>query len=129
MDTIFNYTYEALLWFSKLTGFTYKEINIIVWFIGIPLSWMLLLDKIYQLRLFTVLFSLLVAIVILFIPNFTEFCDWLFQKSVAFLNLFNAVGSTYVASSVIICVLIPVVIYAILIWKAFFTKRRAEKKY
>lgn len=122
MNTIFDYTYKILMTISNSTGFTYKEINIIVWFIIIPLSWMLLLDKIYQRRLFTMLFSLLVTIVIFFIPNFTHFCDWLFQKSVDFLNVFNDVGSNYVASSVIICVLIPIVIYVILIKKAFFKK-------
>ena len=122
MNTIFDYTYQILMTISDSTGFTYKEINIIVWFIIIPLSWMLLLDKIYQLRLFTILFSLLVAITIFFIPNFTELCDWLFQKSVDFLNLFNTVGSNYVASSVIICLLIPIVIYVILKRKAFFKK-------
>lgn len=122
MDTIFNFTYKILIAISESTGFTYKEVNIIIWFILIPLSWMLLLDKIYQRRLFTVLFSLLVAIALFFIPNFTEFCDGLFQQSVDFLNLFNGVGSNYIASSVIICVLIPIVIYVLLIWKAFFRK-------
>ncbi|MFK7747387.1 MAG: hypothetical protein AB8B65_03275 [Kordia sp.] len=124
MHTIFNYTYEVLMWFSSLTGFTYKEINIIIWFIMIPLSWMLLLDKIYQRRLFTIFFTLLVTIVLFFIPNFTHFCDWLFQKSVDFLNIFNGIGSTYVVSSVLICVLIPIVIYVILIRKVIFKKSR-----
>ncbi|WP_298516337.1 hypothetical protein [uncultured Kordia sp.] len=122
MNTIFDYTYKILIAISEATGFTYKEINIIVWFIIIPLSWMLLLDKIYQRRLFTLLFSLLVAVTLFCIPNFTDFCDGLFQKSVDFLNLFNGVRSNYVASSVIICVLIPIVIYVILIRKAFFKK-------
>ncbi len=126
MDTIFTYTYEILLWMADLTGFSYKEINIIMWFIIIPLSWMLLLDKIYQKKIVTIIFSVLVAILLITIPDFTVFCDWLFQKSVDFLNIFNTVGSNYVASSVIICVFIPVVIYAILIWKAFFKKRSGK---
>jgi len=120
MNTVFDYTYKILMAISESTGFTYKEINIIVWFIVIPLSWMLLLDKIYQRRLFTIAFSLLVVLTLVFIPNFTEFCDWLFQKSVDFLNLFNTVGSNYVASSVIICLLTPFTIYMVLIRKAFF---------
>ncbi|EDP95341.1 hypothetical protein U8527_16085 [Kordia algicida OT-1] len=120
MDTIFNYTYEILIWLANLTGFSYKEINIIIWFILIPLSWMLLLDKIYRQRKFTIIFSLLIAILLIAIPDFTRFCNWLFQKSVDFLNTFNTLGSNYVASSVIICVLIPIVIYVILIKKAFF---------
>ncbi|WP_420573312.1 hypothetical protein [Kordia sp.] len=124
METIFQYTYEALMAIANFTGFSYKEINIIVWFIGIPLSWMLLLDKIYQQRKFTIIFSLFVVLSLLVIPDFSSFCNWLFQKSVDFLNLFNDVGSNYVASSVIICVMIPIVIYIVLIRKAFYKKSK-----
>jgi hypothetical protein len=122
MDAIFNFTYEVLMWLSDVTGFTYNEVNIIIWFIIIPLSWMFLLDKIYKRRWFTISFSVLIAIVLLCIPNFREFCDWLFLASVDFLNLFNTVGSNYVVSSVIICVLIPIIIYVVLIRKAFWSK-------
>lgn len=122
MDSIFKYTYELLMIIVDLTGFTYKEVNIIVWFIIIPLSWMLLLDKIYKQRKLTIIFSIIIVASLLLIPDFTRFSDWLFQKSVDFLNLFNSVGSNYVASSVIICVLIPIVIYIVLIRKAFFIK-------
>jgi hypothetical protein len=122
MNTIFNATYKILIWISDITGFTYNEVNIIIWFIIIPLSWMLLLDKIYKRRWFTISFSVLIAIILLCIPNFREFCDWLFQQSVDFLNLFNTLGSNYVASSVIICLLIPIVIYVVLIRKAFWSK-------
>lgn len=119
MDTIFDYTYQILMAIANYTGFTYKEINIILWFIIIPLSWMLLLDKIYKQRKFTIVFAILIIASLLLISDFTQFCDDLFQKSVDFLNFFNNVGSNYIASSVIICVLIPIVIYIILIRKAF----------
>ncbi|MBC8754877.1 hypothetical protein H2O64_09360 [Kordia sp. YSTF-M3] len=122
MNTLFEYTYDILMWISEHTGFTYKEINIIIWFIIIPLSWMCLLDKIYKQRKFTIGFSVLVIASLLFIPDFTKFSDWLFQKSVDFLNLFNTFGSNYVASSVIICLFIPIGIYVVLIRKAFFKK-------
>ncbi|WP_430408279.1 hypothetical protein [Kordia sp.] len=124
MDTIFNYTYEILLWIANLTGFNYKEINSIVWFIFIPLSWSILLDKIYKQRKFTIVFSVIIIASLLFIPDFTQFCDHLFQKSVDFLNLFNNLGSNYVASSVVICILIPIIIYMILVRKAFFKKSK-----
>lgn len=119
MDTIFDATYQVLIAIANYTGFSYKEINIIVWFIIIPLSWMLLLDKIYKQRKFTIVFVILIIASLLLIHDFTQFCNDLFQKSVDFLNLFNNVGSNYIASSVIICVLIPIVIYIILIRKAF----------
>ncbi len=122
MNEIFHFTYELLMTLSNITGFTYKEVNIIIWFILIPLSWTLLIDKIYKQRKFTIIFSILVAIFLALIPNFSIFCNWLFQRSVDFLNLFNDLGSNYVASSVIICVLIPIIIYSFLIWKAFFKK-------
>jgi len=122
MDTIFNYTYEVLMMISNATGFTYKEINIIVWFIIIPLTWMLLLDKIYKQRKLSIIFTIAIIASLLLIQDFSSFSNWLFQKSVDFLNLFNNVGSNYVASSVIICVLIPIIIYIILIKKAFFRK-------
>ncbi|WP_046756725.1 hypothetical protein [Kordia jejudonensis] len=122
MQTIFEYTYQILMAIANSTGYTYKEINIIIWFIIIPLSWIVLIDKIYQQRKLTIVFVLCIIASLLFIPNFTSFCNWLFQKSVDFLNAFNNFGSTYVASSVIVCVLIPIVIYIILIWKAFFRK-------
>ncbi|WP_298420727.1 hypothetical protein [uncultured Kordia sp.] len=122
MQTIFDYTYQLLMIIANFTGFTYKEINIIIWFIIIPLSWIVLLDKIYKQRKLTIIFLLFIIASLLLIPNFTRFCDWLFQQSVNFLNLFNSAGSNYVASSVIICVLIPIIIYVILIRKAFFKK-------
>jgi hypothetical protein len=122
VNTIFNYTYEILMAISSHTGFTYKEINIIVWFILIPLTWIYLLDKIYKQKKFTIVFLIFISALLLFIPDFTKFCDWLFQKSVDFLNLFNTFGSNYIKSSVIICLLIPIIIYVILIKKAFFIK-------
>jgi hypothetical protein len=122
MNTLFEYTYNILMWISNYTGFTYKEINIIIWFIVIPLSWMLLLDKIYKQKIYTIVFVGIIIASLLFIQDFTKCCNWLFQKSVDFLNLFNTVGSNYIASSVIICLFIPIVIYVILIRKAFFIK-------
>jgi len=122
MNTLFEYTYNILLWISEVTGFTYKEINIIIWFMLIPLSWMILIDKIYQQKKCTIIFIGISTASLLLIPDFTKFCNWLFQQAVDFLNLFNTVGSNYVASSVIICVFIPIVIYIVLIWKAFFKK-------
>ncbi|WP_160127719.1 hypothetical protein [Kordia antarctica] len=124
MNTLFEYTYNVLIWISDYTGFTYKEINIIIWFFLIPLSWMLLLDRIYKQRKCTIIFLGINIASLLFIIDFTKFCNWLFQQSVDFLNTFNTVGSNYVTSSVVICVLIPIVIYVILIWKAFFRKSK-----
>ena len=122
MNTLFEYTYNILLWISEVTGFTYKEINIIVWFILIPLSWMILFDKIYKQKKCTIIFVGIMTASLLLIQDFTKCCNWLFQQSVDFLNLFNTLGSNYVVSSVLICVFVPIVIYVVLIRKAFFKK-------
>lgn len=44
--------------------------------------------------------------------HFHEWCDWAFMRSVDFLNYFNHWGGNYVLNSVIICVVIPVLVYA-----------------
>lgn len=48
--------------------------------------------------------------------KFRDRCDWAFDKSVDFLLWFKKIGWNYVVSSVIICVVIPVLIYLELIW-------------
>ena len=43
--------------------------------------------------------------------RFREWSDWAFIRSVVFLNYFNRWGGNYVLNSVIICVLVPILIY------------------
>ena len=124
MKKLFQITYEILMFFSQLTGFSYKEINIIVWFIIIPLSWAYLIDKIYKFNYLKIITAIVISLTLLFIDDFTVFSNWLFDISADFLRSFNVVGSNYVASSVIVCVLIPIVIYFVLIKKAFFKKNK-----
>ena len=42
---------------------------------------------------------------------FSVWCDWAFKDSVDFLNWFNRWGGNYVLNSVIICVVIPILVY------------------
>jgi hypothetical protein len=122
MKKIFELTYEFLMFLSRITGFSYKEINIIVWFIFIPLSWTFLIDKIKGKHYFKIGFSAIVILVLLFIRDFSEFSNKLFDVSADFLRGFNPVGMNYTEASVIICLLIPLVIYVVLIRKAYFKK-------
>ena len=48
--------------------------------------------------------------------KFRDRCDWAFDKSVDFLLWFKKIGWNYVVSSVIICVVVPALIYVELIW-------------
>lgn len=123
MKKIFDFVYDVLVFLSDLTGFTYKEINIIIWFILIPLSWTFLLDKILKIHYYKIAFIILLSITLLSIKSFLEFSNWLFDKSADLLRSFDALGSNYTTSSVLICLLLPILIYYFLIKKAYFNKK------
>ncbi|MFT5846357.1 MAG: hypothetical protein ACJARX_000294 [Psychroserpens sp.] len=122
MNEIFKLTYEILIFLSRITGFSYKEINIIIWFILIPLSSTLLIDKIKDKHYFKISFTALVIIVLLFIKDFTLSCNKLFDVSADFLREFNPIGMNYTEASVIICLLVPLIVYFVLLKKAYFSK-------
>ena len=48
--------------------------------------------------------------------TFRDRCDWAFYRSVDFLLYFKKIGWNYIVSSVIICVVVPVIIYVELIY-------------
>jgi len=85
--------------------------------------WLLLWDKIKNTHKFKIIGSVLIIISLLLIPNFNNFSNELFSLSQDFLNVFNPLGSNYVKSSVIICVLLPIIITGVLIKKAYFNKQ------
>jgi len=123
MKEIFKATYDLLIWLSDLTGFSYKEINIIIWFIIIPLSWAILIDKIRNKHYLKTLTILFITITLIFIKDFSKFSNWLFDKSADFLRGFDSFGMNYTIASVVICVFIPILIYGVLIKKAYFNKK------
>lgn len=102
---------------AKLTGLTYNEVNIIVYYLLIPLSWVVMVDYITKMPLITPMY-IVAWIVFLWKDSmkFRDRCDWAFDKSVDFLLWFKKIGWNYVVSSVIICVVVPVLIYAELIY-------------
>ena len=102
---------------ARLTGATYNEVNIIVYYMLIPLSWTVMIDFITQLPLMSPMF---IVAWILFLwkdtMKFRNRCDWAFDKSVDFLLWFKKIGWNYITSSVIICVVVPIIIYIELIY-------------
>ncbi|WP_298895063.1 hypothetical protein [uncultured Psychroserpens sp.] len=122
MKEIFDLTYKLLMFLSRITGFSYKEINIIIWFIVIPLSWAFLIDKIRGKHFFKIGFIAIIILALLFIKDFSEFSNMAFDASAEFLRGFDSIGSNYTTTSVVICVLAPLIIYIILIRKAYFRK-------
>ena len=102
---------------AKLTGATYNEVNIIVYYLLIPLSWAVMIDYITMMPFLTPIYIIGWVIFLWKDPmKFRSRCDWAFQKSVDFLLYFKKIGWNYIVSSVIIGVVVPVLIYVELIY-------------
>lgn len=117
----------ALEWMARKLHITYNEINVVVYYWLIPLSWTLLLD--YKLDasidvmgcqgylpILTILLCFSwIGILIANYRFFSKWCDYVFKASQDFLCIFNRRGGNYVLNSVVICVVIPLIIYIILL--------------
>ena len=116
IQSVFNIVANSLLWIARKTGLTYNEVNIILYYLLIPLSWTVMFDFWLGLPITTA--ALLLVWLGIFIATrhyFRQWCDRAFKDSVDFLNWFNRLGGNYVLNSVIICVILPLLIYIALI--------------
>ena len=112
----FRLVATALYNIAQMFGMTYNEVNVLAYYLLIPLSWTIMLDMYIGLPLTTgALLYIWIGIKIGTWGHFRAWCDWAFMRSVDFLNYFNRWGGNYVLNSVIICVVIPVLVYAGLI--------------
>ena len=112
IQKIFKIVADSLIWVGCKTGLTYNEVNILLYYLIIPLSWTTMFDCWVKKPYTTAALALTwLGIFIATRHNFREWCDWAFQDSVDFLNWFNRWGGNYVLNSVIICVAIPLIIY------------------
>ena len=119
MNTVFWITANSLNQIAKWTGMTYNAINIIVYYLVIPLTWTAMLDILLGIPLFTPL--LILAWLYILVKTRTKrvfqmWCDWAFKDSVDFVLWFKRIGWNYIVSSVIICGVVPIIIYGLLIW-------------
>ena len=113
---IFGIVAASLRLMAKVLHMTYNEINIIVYYLIIPLSWCIMLDYIIGLPITTPIWILLWIYIIWSKRTFfKEWCDAAFKLSVDFLLKFKRIGWNYWKASVIICVVVPLIIYAVLI--------------
>ena len=102
---------------AKLTGSTYNEVNIVVYYLIIPLSWTVMVDFITMLPFLTPMYIIAWIVFLWKDPlKFRDRCDWAFMKSVDFLLWFKKIGWNYIVSSVIICVVVPVLVYVELVY-------------
>ena len=75
---------------AKLTGATYNEVNIIVYYLLIPLSWAAMVDYITMMPFLTPMY-IFAWVIFLWKDQmkFRDRCDWAFDKSVEFLLYFK----------------------------------------
>ena len=111
VSKLFWWVAKSLQSIARILHLSYNEINIIVYYLLIPLSWCIMLDCLIGMPITTLLLVAVWAVIFLKVKSFSEWCDKGFKLSQRFICFFGE----YVEYSVIICVFIPVLIYAVLI--------------
>ena len=114
---IFDAVAKSLQKIGQRLNLTYNVVNIIVYYMIIPLTWLVMLDFIMMIRplLSVIWIFICMGIVLCKRKTFNQWCDTQFVRSQSFLLWFSCIGWNYVKASVIICVFIPIVIYITLV--------------
>ena len=121
---IFEIVAGILNLLAKITGLTYEEINIIVYYIIIPYSYLCLADELFKKHYLKIIFGLFVFVFLISVKSFREFSFWLFDKSAEFLNSFGFLDMDYFIASVVICVFAVIFIYVVLIFLIIRKKKK-----
>ena len=113
---LFNITAKALMKLAQKLHLTYNEVNIIVYYMIVPLTWAVMLDFIVGTWPWITVAWAAVCLLVIWCnrKRFSQWCEWAFKKSVDFLESFGFMGWDYYKASVIICVFIVIIIYAVL---------------
>jgi len=115
MQKIFNLVYECLIWLSTVTGLTYAEVNVIIWFIAIPFVFIYLIERLIKTNFLKLCYLGIVLLVFFLNSDFELLSKKLFEKSKVFLQWFAHLGLNYVQASVLICVIFPILIVVFLV--------------
>ncbi len=111
---IFMIVMGGLFGLAYLFGTTYNVINIFVYYVLVPSSWIYLISRKTSVWINSISALLLFSFFLL--PNIRLNCNYFFQKSVDFLNWSAVIFcSNYIDMSVYICVVVIGVIYLVLI--------------
>jgi len=119
MSVPFYIVYQALEWVSGLTGLTYEEVNVIVYYILVPTVFLALIDKILRKPVCLVVFYSGIAITLFQAKDLTRLADDIFNGSVLFLLAFSHIGIGYDLASVLVCILLPIGTFLPLLYFAF----------
>ena len=126
MNAVFYVVMVGLDWLAARTGLSYVEINIIVYFMVIPFVFAAMLDGILRWHWLKIAVVAGWALAMFAIPDFNGFSERLFASSVAFLMLFGRIGLDYTAASVVVCVIVPGLVFAGLAAGWVVSRRKAH---
>ncbi len=117
----FDWTAQGLVRMAAKLGLTYNEVNVLVYYLVVPLTWTVMFDFLIMMPLTTPLLLAVWAVIFWRTRGrFSRWSDWAFKESVRFLNYFNRFGGNYELNSVIICLILPALIYVVLICLLIF---------
>ncbi len=108
----FIFTVKVLFAIGRIFHLSYNAVNIIVWYMILPIGWAAILDyKLHKLILSPMWLLLCISIIVLQRKKFNQFCDTVFKLSQIFIASFG----NYYLWSVIICLLVPLLITSVLL--------------
>lgn len=109
---VFDLTVRGLLEIGKILHLSYKEVNVIIWYMLLPLLWAAILDhKLHQVLFAPIWLMLCLGCIVVQHKRLYGFCNTLFRLSQEFILSFGM----YYLWSVIICLLVPIGITTILL--------------
>jgi hypothetical protein len=127
IDATFRAVAKGLYYSGTLINLSYNEMNILFYFVIIPLIWAYIIDRMFRFHYVKLSHLLVILFCWVTINDFSAFCDNLFYACVIFLNLFRPIGIDYVAASVLICVVFPIVFHMFL-WRALKRKQLSRSE-
>jgi hypothetical protein len=118
ITVIFDKTAHVLQRMAQMLNLTYNQVNIIVYYMVVPCSWLIMLDFIIGCWPLTTVLWIVTCLIVWWCNrrDFSRWFDEMFRKSVDFLLWFRRIGWSYYKASVIICVAVPLLIYLGLIF-------------
>jgi len=112
VNAVFCVVAVGLEWLAARTGLTYVEINIVVYFMVIPFVFAVMLDGILRWHWMKLAVVAGWALALFAIPDFNACSERVFAASVTFLMLFGWIGLDYTAASVVVCVVVPGLVFS-----------------
>ena len=107
MQVLFELVRDALLGAGEATGFTYREVNVALYFGLIPLLHAALIDKIRGQHVCKGALAVALGVAWVAIDDREVACDAIFAAATGLLSSFGGSWEAYVAASLVFCVLLP----------------------